>query len=138
MKKDSPALLKHYGLRVTQPRCLVLQALIGAKKPLSHSDIHAKIEKTNAGISIVTIYRVLEAFEAVGLVHRHLSSGGVILCSLQDKKGHHIMLSCDRCGKVEERCDVGLCKHEDRIAKRAGFSPKSHLSEVIGTCASCT
>ena len=137
MSKDIPALLRRFNLRVTQPRCLVLQVLVKTKKPLSHSDIHVKLKRANASISIVTVYRILEAFEAVKLVHRHMSSGGVVLCSLQDQKGHHVMLSCESCGKVEERCDTALCEHEDRIAAHAGFTPKTHLSEVIGLCARC-
>lgn len=137
MKLNTSSLLRQYGLRVTQSRCLVLQAM-STGKPLSHRDIHTKIVKSNGGINLVTVYRILEAFEAIGLVHKHLSTGGFILCSLQKEKGHHVILSCEDCGTVEECCDIDLCKHEDRIAKKAGFIPKIHLSEVIGICSSCS
>lgn len=137
MKKDIPPLLHVYGLRDTQPRRLVLSVLQRAKTPLSHKKIFTEIKKSNAAINLVTIYRVLEKFEEIGLTHRHLHSGGVVLCTLQDTKGHHVLLSCSSCGTVKECADPHLCQHEDRIAKKAGFTPKAHCSEVIGMCSSC-
>lgn len=136
--QDIPAIIKSIGLRDTQSRRLVLKVLMKAKKPLTHKDIFSAIQKSDATVNLVTIYRMLETFEKVGLVHKHLSSGGVVVCSMPEQKGHHVLLSCDDCGKVEECCDSHLCAHEDRIAKKAGFVPKSHLSEVIGICSSCS
>lgn len=138
MKNSASEILRQYNLRITQSRRHVLQAMLSTKTPLAHKDIHAKIVKLDGSISLVTVYRILEAFEKAGLVHRHLSTGLFILCSLQGVKGHHVMMSCEDCGKVEECIDTDFCKHEDRIAKNAGFLPKSHLSELIGTCSSCS
>ncbi len=134
---DIPALLKRHGLRDTQSRRLVLKVLMGTKKPLTHREIHARVRKSHATVNLVTIYRMLETFEELGLIHRHLRSGGVFLCSLPEEEGHHVLLSCDDCGRVEECCDTTLCKYEDLIARRAGFAPKSHRSEVVGLCSSC-
>ncbi|MDA0376371.1 MAG: Fur family transcriptional regulator [bacterium] len=138
MKQATRTLLRQYNLRITQSRSLVLQAMLSTKTPLTHKEIHRKILKTDGSISLVTVYRILEAYENIGLVHRHLSTGSFILCSLQGEKGHHVMLSCQDCGTVAECIDKDFCKHEDRIAKSAGFSPKAHLSELIGICSSCS
>lgn len=137
MTTDIPTLLKHFGLKDTQSRRLVLSVLIKSKKPLTQKDIAAQIEQSGGATNLVTVYRILEKFESLGLIHKHLSSGGFILCSKPEEKGHHVMLSCEDCGIVEEHSDAHLCKHEDRIAKNAGFVPKTHLSEVIGICSSC-
>lgn len=131
-------LLKAHGLRDTQPRRLVLKAMMSMKKPASHQAIHRWITKHDATINLVTVYRTLDAFEKIGLVHRHLRSGGFIPCSLRHETGHHILLSCEDCGKVEECTDGEFCSHENRIAKRNGFSPTSHFSELIGVCSSCS
>ena len=137
MITDIPTLLKHFNLRDTQSRRLVLSVLMKSKKPQTQKDIAERIKKSGGATNLVTVYRVLRKFESLGIIHRHLSSGGYILCSLPEKKGHHIILSCEDCGIVEEQCDAHLCQHEDRIAKNAGFVPKQHLSEVIGICSSC-
>ncbi len=138
MNQSTNKLLGQYNLRITQSRRLVLQAMLATNTPLTHKEIHAKITINDGSISLVTVYRILEAFENIGLAHRHLSTGSFILCSLQGEKGHHVMMSCEDCGTVEECVDTDLCKHEDRIAKKAGFVPKTHLSELIGICSSCS
>lgn len=129
--------LKKAKLRDTQPRRLVLQELMKTNSPKTHKEIYEAITSAGNAINLVTVYRVLEKFTEIGLVHKHLSTGGVVICSLPEEHGHHVLLSCSDCGKVEEQCDTELCQHEDRLAKKAGFTPKEHLSEVIGVCSSC-
>ena len=137
MKIDPQSILKKCSLRDTQPRRLVLKALMAMQKPVSHKEIHEWIQKQDAAVSLVTVYRILEAFEEIGVIHRHPSSGGIIFCSMSEEAGHHGFLSCEECGKVEEFCNEDLCSHEDRIAKKAGFKPKHHMSEIIGVCSGC-
>lgn len=137
MKTDPQTILQKFNLRDTQPRRLVLKALMDIKKPASHKEIHNWIEKQDAAVNLVTVYRTLETFEEIGIIHRHPSSGGIMLCSMSEEAGHHGFLSCEKCGNVEEFCDKNLCSQEDRIAKKAGFTPKHHMSEIIGICAGC-
>lgn len=137
MKADPQAILQQFNLRDTQPRRLVLKALVNMQKPASHKEIHRWIEEQDAAVNLVTVYRTLETFEEIGIIHRHPSSGGIILCSMNEEEGHHGFLSCEKCGMVEEFCNEDLCSKEDRIAKKAGFTPKHHVSEIIGICAGC-
>jgi Fe2+ or Zn2+ uptake regulation protein len=138
MQRDPASLLRRVGLRHTRPRRLVLEALLRARTPLSYGGVHAQIAAAGGSVNLTTVYRILDRFAACGLVHRHLSSGGVVLCSLPEEWGHHVLLSCRACGRVEERCDPSLCRHEDRLAARAGFRSTFHWSEVVGTCAACS
>ena len=137
MKTDPQSILKKFNLRDTQPRRLVLKALMHMKKPASHKEIHNWIEKQDAAVNLVTVYRTLETFEELCVIHRHPSSGKILLCSMTEEEGCHGFLSCEKCGDVEEFCDEDLCSQESRIAKRAGFAPKHHVSEIIGTCSAC-
>lgn len=132
------AILERQGLRVTQSRLLVLEALSTIGKPASQKDLFEHIRKESAQINLVTVYRMLETFVERDIAHKHPSSGGYTLCSLQEQHGHHVLLSCGKCGTVQEHIDAELCKHENRIAKNAGFKPKHHVSEIIGLCPSCT
>lgn len=128
--------LKAHGLRDTQSRRIVIEALSQSPKPISPKDIHLWVTDQGSTINLVTVYRILEAFENLGIVHRHPSSGGFVLCSL-NKEGHHGFLSCQKCGTVEEFVDEKLCAEENRIARKAGFTPKHHTSEIIGVCETC-
>ena len=136
MQVDIHELLKTSGLRDTQSRRLVLEALATSSKPISQKEIHLWITKNGSTTNLVTVYRIVEALEKLSIVHRHPSSGGFVLCTMQEE-GHHGFLSCQECGMVEEFSDPSLCKEEDRIARKAGFTPKHHVSEIIGCCADC-
>lgn len=137
MKADAHAILQMFNLRDTQPRRLVLKALMNMQKPASHKEIHEWIKKQDAATNLVTVYRTLEIFEEIGIIHHHSRSGGIMLCSISEKTGHHGFLSCEQCGKVEEFCNKNLCSQEDQIAKEAGFKPRNRMSEITGLCAKC-
>ena len=135
--EDTVAILRRFALRDTQSRRLVLKAFMHFTKPVAHKEIYNWLQKKDAAINLVTVYRILGLFEERGIIHKHPSSGGFILCSMNDEAGHHGFLSCEECGKVEEFIDKTLCGQEDRIAKKAGFAPKNHISEIVGVCAEC-
>ncbi|MBM3231497.1 transcriptional repressor [Candidatus Peregrinibacteria bacterium] len=132
--QDSPSLLRSRGLRATEPRKQVIAALSCGSVPRSPQEIFEAVE---GAVNLVTVYRMLEDMEKAGLVHRHHPTGKFVLCPMPEQKGHHGFLHCVRCGKTEEFMEPALCKIENTIAKRAGFTPVSHLSAIDGHCAAC-
>lgn len=135
---DLIAALAASGMKDTAPRRLVAEALCASRAPLCAKDLHAWIaEKRARAVGIVTVYRVLEALEKAGMVHRHASEGVYSVCHIPSVHGHHVLLHCDACGKVEETHDHALCEREDQVARSAGFVPARHVSEILGTCLSC-
>jgi len=130
--------LRRYQLRNTLPRRVVLQALSRMRKPASPQTLRQWTAAHHTALNIVTIYRVLEAFASAGIIHQQPHTGNVLLCTLSANAGHHGLLSCQRCGDVQEFHNPALCILENRIARKVGFTPKSHVSEMLGTCAACT
>ncbi len=131
------SVFKQHGLRDTQPRRMVVEAMQQLKKPVSPYDIQNWINTKGGTVSIVTVYRILAVLEELNLVHRHACSGLISLCSFSDPKGHHGFLHCHSCGSVEEFSDAALFRAEDAIAKRAKFKALKHVSEILGLCSSC-
>ncbi len=131
------ALLRAHNLRDTRPRRAVLRALMRLGRAVSIAQIHAALERTDGGVNTVTVYRILEAFARAGIVHREPETGRFFLCQLPGEAGHHVFLQCLRCGRTEERQDARLCQAEDALAKRAGFLPQSHITQIRGTCRQC-
>ncbi len=129
--------LKQYGLRDTQPRRMVLEALKRLDIPVSAYDIHAWINSRGETVSVVTVYRIVSVLEKLNVVHRHACNGLISLCSLPGTGGHHSFLHCHSCGSVEEFADPALCRAENAIAKKAKFKPLKHVSEILGICSSC-
>jgi Fe2+ or Zn2+ uptake regulation protein len=115
----------------------VITALTEIGRPVSHKEVHEWLKKKRTAINLVTVYRILEKFETLGLVHKQPTSGGFVLCALSAEHGHHGFLSCQQCGTVEEFADPDLCRVENAIARKAGFIPASHLSEIVGICSTC-
>ncbi len=131
-------ILSRHKLRDTQTRRSVLQALQSAKKPLSPADIRQWIVRKGNAINVVTVYRILEVLVKLGAVHRHPYQSLFSLCTLPDTPGHHGFLHCDDCGKTEEFHDERLCHIENAIAKKSGYVPKTHVSEIRGVCSHCS
>lgn len=76
------ARLREAGLRITQPRIAIINALIARTQPISIEQIHADLN--NKSCDLVTVYRCLAAFEDIGLVRRLFNHNGTSLYELSD------------------------------------------------------
>jgi Fe2+ or Zn2+ uptake regulation protein len=138
MKEDRiAAVLKEQGLRDTQPRRLVVDALRKINRPASPQEIQKWVSSRGNAVNGVTVYRIIAMLEKLRLVHRHPCSGDLTLCSMPDVRGHHGFLHCSLCGEVQEFADADLCAAENTVAAKAGFLPHQHISEIIGICGGC-
>lgn len=132
------ALLRQRGLKDTLPRRAVLRVLSAVKKPLSVMEIFQRLQQEDHAIGLVTVYRVVDALVDVQLLHRHPGEGSVSFCTIPDVHGHHILLHCTSCERVEEVHDAQLCKREEFVAKSHGFRSEQHVSELLGSCSRCS
>ncbi len=137
MTSLSSSLLQTRGLKDTLPRRAVLATLAQSARPMKIREIVSALENMEQRLGPVTIYRVIDALEQAGLVHRHVREGTFSLCTQPDIHGHHILLSCIECGVTQETHDHVLCKREEAIAKQKGFATSLHVSELLGTCSHC-
>lgn len=137
MSPKSSSIFKKYSLKDTKPRRLVLQALQHLRKPSSPYEIQRWIQAKGKSINAVTVYRIIEAFERMKIVHRHPCDSHLSICSIPDTKGHHGFLHCQSCGRTQEFQDEELCRAEERVARSSNFSASTHVSEILGICASC-
>jgi Fe2+ or Zn2+ uptake regulation protein len=135
--KASASQLRKHGLKDTLARRTVLHALARAKHPLTTQEIQRKLQKDEQRIGIVTVYRVIEALERARLVHRHVN-GSFSACSQPDVKCGHVLLSCISCGTRRETHDHGLCRKEESLSKRLGFSPVRGAREIVALCSHCS
>lgn len=122
------------GYQVTKAREATFKLLV-SPEPLSMSEI---LEKADGSVDRVSVYRNIDVFEKIGLVHR-IYIGWKYKLELSDKfVGHHHHLSCLKCGKV---IDIEDEKHIDdfihEIANKFGFQPRRHQFEVDGYCKDC-
>lgn len=130
--------LRSQGYKVTAPRKQVLEALKETSKPLSAYEIQKWLQGKGKSLNPVTIYRILNLLCSLNLAHRVPSSGGFVVCTLNEEEGCHRFVVCRYCGSLQEFASKTLCQEETEITRKGlGFQAEYHLSEVSGLCSRC-
>jgi len=91
---------------LTPSRTLVIKTLSRHKKPISAYELRNEINNNgDVNINISQIYRVLEFWIDLGLIHKISSLNKFLLCTTPDEKHTHMLNFCTVCEKVFETCN---------------------------------
>lgn len=126
--------LKRAGYSATKPRMKVFSELSG-RQPQTIGQI---ISATSSQIDRASVYRTIELFEELGIVHR-IQQGWKYKLELSDQiTAHHHHLSCRNCGKVVDLPhNAQTEEYMNAIAQNNGFENTQHQLEISGICPSC-
>ena len=118
--------LRKVGLKVTHPRMRILELLERAQtKHLTAEDVYKELLTQGEEIGLATVYRVLNQFEAAGIVTRHNFEGGMAVYEL-DRGGHHDHMVCLETGKVIEFHNEQIERLQREIAQAHGYELEEH------------
>ena len=118
--------LRKAGLKVTQPRKLILELLDEAgNKHVTADDIYRVLIQAGQDIGLATVYRVLNQFEAAGLVVKHNFEGGQAYYEL-DSGSHHDHMVCVETGKVIEFSNTEIERLQAEVAAKHGYDIADH------------
>jgi len=118
--------LRKVGLKVTQPRKRILELLEEAgNKHLTADDIYRVLMSAGEDVGLATVYRVLNQFEAAGLVVKHNFEGGQAFYEL-DSGDHHDHMVCVKTGAVTEFSNAEIERLQAEIAAEHGFEIVDH------------
>lgn len=128
------AILKKNHASLTKPRKLVFDLLAG-QEPQS---MQVLAKRAEGQIDRATVYRVIELFERLGIVHR-LNIGWKYKVELTDIFGqHHHHFYCTNCGRAYSLpANTMLETMINSVAANDGFNPRGHQLEIYGTCPNC-
>lgn len=133
---DAAERLRGAGLRVTEPRRAVVDAL--GKRPHSSADeLFEVVARTVPGTSLQSVYNALGDFVDAGLVRRIEPAGRPGLFELRVDDNHHHLV-CSECGAVVDvDCVVG---DAPCLTPSDAHGFVVHSAEVTfwGVCAQCT
>ena len=92
---------------LTPSRILVIKTLAKHNKPITAYELRDEINNNNeaVNINISQIYRVLEFWIDLRLVHKISSINKFLLCTTPDEKHIHMLNFCTVCEKVVETCN---------------------------------
>jgi Fur family transcriptional regulator, ferric uptake regulator len=118
--------LRKAGLKITHPRMRILEILeTCGVKHMTAEDVYKKLLEHADDIGLATVYRVLNQFEAAGILVRHNFEGGMSVYEL-DRGGHHDHMVCMDTGKVIEFESPEIERLQREIAAEHGFELEDH------------
>lgn len=128
------AILTQHGYRLTTARKTTFQ-LLDTPEPQAMTDIIARARST---IDRVTVYRNIELFEKLGIVHRLMAGWKYKLELSDDFISHHHHMSCIDCGTLIDIADDAQIEsfiHE--VSIKHAFTVQKHSFEIEGLCRKC-
>jgi len=130
------AALGQAGLRLTEPRRVVAEAIAARDGHFTAAELVADARRRHPGIGRATIFRALDLFATLELVERvDLPAGDHAYVACDPSHHHHAI--CTVCGRSLDIDDLGLAEVLAAIAWRSGFRVSAHRLEVFGTCGTC-
>lgn len=127
--------LKAAGLRITQPRVAILEALIKRNQPASIEQIHGDL--SNSACDLVTVYRCLAAFQEVGLVRLCYFHNGTSLyqINLENESPYHVVSKeTNEVEQLDQESSAELRAVLSRIQetlKARGYTEVSHMVQFF-------
>ena len=142
-KEGFKTLLKSKGLKITNQRLLVLEALAACPdRHLTAEEIYGIVKADCPEIGLATVYRTIQLLLELHLIDRINLDDGCIRYEIGNekesvKKHRHHHLICRKCGKVISFQDDLLEKLEDKIVETTGFEVVDHEVKLYGYCKEC-
>ena len=123
------------GRSATPQRMTIIDALDSSGKNLSAYELLDLLNDKGQLFNISTIYRVLDFWIEMGIVHKINSSNTYLICNDKHTHHFHLLLQCSNCKSVEESCQISA---QLSLPESNKFSIKDgQVIEFIGLCNNC-
>lgn len=133
-------ILHSSGYKLTAQRQAILEIIRDEKqRHLCTEEIFNEVKTVYPGIGLATVYRTLQLFEKLRLVHHVLLDDGCMRFQLTDhqEKHQHHHLVCEICGEVIDVQEDMLEIFEEKLLIEMGFDVKDHTVQFMGICKEC-
>jgi Fur family ferric uptake transcriptional regulator len=137
MSESSRKILTKHKVSITNPRILVLEALLEVNNPLTIDELQSKLK---GSVAKSTLYRVLNDLKKINILNEFTSpdNSTVVELILEDHSHHH-HLFCSDCGEVidvelSDEFEKILLKEIESIQKKFNFEINDHRVEMFGLC----
>lgn len=142
MKKFSTDLLLDFCVKnkksLTPTRLLIIKTLFDNKKPQSAYELQGELNNNKVKINISTIYRVLEFWIKIGILHKIASINKYFICSTPKEKHIHMLNFCTACNTVYESCNKAMDLNFDKSVTNLKLTiDKKSSIEIPVLCTSC-
>ena len=129
LSKEIETLCRENGLRLTGPRRVIMQVL---KESVDHPDVvelHRRVGRLDAGISLATVYRTVNLLQEKGLLEKHIFADGRARFETAGQMHHDHLIDVES-GDVTEFYSAEIERLQEEIARRHGYAIVSHKLEI--------
>jgi Fur family peroxide stress response transcriptional regulator len=124
------------GIPLTVQRRTVMEMLAGRDDHPSAEQVHAAVRERIPGISLTTVYRVLETFVQLGLARRVDAPGAKSRFDADASRHHHAR--CVSCGRIVDIGPAALPRIDLPMAQVDGFHLFDYTINYLGYCRRCS
>lgn len=126
--------LRARGLRLTEPRRLILETVRATDAHPSALAVYRKVRRRLPRVSLATVYRNLRRLAAEGFLLERAGADGL---RFDGNTGRHDHFTCLACRRVFDVPPAANARARHRVAARTGFEVMDHRVEFYGFCAAC-
>ena len=120
------------GVRLTDQRKLIAKIMSESTDHPDVDELHKRINKFDAKISIATVYRTVKLFEEAGIVAKHDFKGNKSRYE-QAPQEHHDHLIDINTGEITEFVNENIEKLQKQVAEELGYKLVDHRLELYGS-----
>ena len=128
--------LRKRGYRLTPQRYIILSVIQEAGEHLSIDQITERVQQHNPYVSLSTVYRTLELFKSLDLIHESNLLGEQPQYEPIESHAHH-HLTCRRCHEVIHLDNALLGDLHERLQEQYHFHSLTLGLVAAGYCNTC-
>ena len=130
-RRDYEGELKRAGVRLTQPRRVIVGILSQTDDHPDALEIFRRASAIDSTISLSTVYRTMKLLEGLGAIHRHAFEGGPSRFEQAGGDHHDHLIDLDT-GDVIEFKSEKIEALQAEIAEMLGYDIVHHRLELYG------
>tara|TARA_B110001454_G_scaffold213560_1_gene231950 strand:+ start:744 stop:1154 length:411 start_codon:yes stop_codon:yes gene_type:complete len=120
------------GVRLTDQRRLIAKVMSDSEDHPDVDELHKRVSKLDAKVSIATVYRTVKLFEEAGVVSKHDFKGNKARYE-QAPQEHHDHLIDINTGEIIEFVNEEIENLQKKVAEKLGYKLVDHRLELYGS-----
>ena len=138
-RTDHEAALRRSGLKSTKHRTAILDILEQSDQPMAAEQVYLELGDQKIGVSLSTVYRVLESLLDKNLVTKlSMSISGDNRAYFEyNRKSHRHYLVCLGCKKIKAIEHCPLKNYEEALEREMNYTIEGHKLDIYGYCPAC-
>lgn len=125
------------GVRLTKIRRQVLDLVLEYPDVIKAYDLLEDLKRIRDNAAPPTVYRALEFFVEIGILHRVKSLNAFVFCPQFSRPHISLIINCTRCGNTREISAEKPLSDLIRFCKENGFNPTREPMLLMGLCSEC-